>query len=589
MAIDTDVQSFAEENANITDCNTKYVQLAPLVANPSLNSSYNNKIPVRRSGTWSIEGEEAYNGYYQDFGNISGEVVLTMNGDSCRTAMLATVTGNTFITGFGTNFVAGVVYTLFVKQDAVGGFSVRWPYGASILNQVGADPNQITAVYVVKLPNGKIFVKCEAFQNTVEIGSVLAEIEKPLILYPTQEDAVSRSFEWKKSEPLFYGAVLSSVSSDWEVAKDELFSELIFSSYNNLVEVFSLLVRVQWVGFSYFRTRYNGSIDGLPSSSLWSLTFSRFFGNTTEKDLPIFGKLSVVEITKVLDLAENVGVAVAGSSGGLFTIASDGSWTFDPGGDFALLEGSETADTSVTYYASDGLGEASATLTVTVSATAGDPLWSNVVLCLNAAGADNSTTIIDETGKTPSIVNGDTKIRTILGYNSIYLDGSGDYMRFAANGTDFDFSNGSFCVEAWLYLNTIAGNLFTQRTGSNANGILFGFHSNQVSLQLGNGSSWFYSPANFNLGVGTNTLFHLALIRDGNTIRVCRNGTQIHSGTTTGTIGAAGLPANIGWDPGNVGMSYYPLSGHIKGFRITKGSPRYIGTSFTPDAAPFLT
>ena len=239
---------------------------------------------------------------------------------------------------------------------------------------------------------------------------------------------------------------------------------------------------------------------------------------------------------------------------------------------------------------SGGISEASATLTMTVTAVASahDPLWDNVVLCLNAAGADNSTTIIDETGKTPSIVNGDTKIRTVLGYNSIYLDGSGDYVRFNADGTAFDFGSSSFCVEAWLYLNTIAGNLFTQRTSTNIYGFLWGFHNGQVSLQLGTGTSWFYSTPNFNLGVGANTLFHIALIRNGTTIRVCRDGTQIHSGTAAGSL-KSGEPANVGWDPLNTGMGFYPLSGHIKGFRITKGDPRYTGMSFTPDAAPFLT
>lgn len=72
-------------------------------------------------------------------------------------------------------------------------------------------------------------------------------------------------------------------------------------------------------------------------------------------------------ITKVSGLAPNVGVAVAGSNGGEFTIAADGAWTFDPSGDFSSLTGSDTAETSVTYHASDGASEAMGTLTVTVT------------------------------------------------------------------------------------------------------------------------------------------------------------------------------------------------------------------------------
>jgi len=75
-------------------------------------------------------------------------------------------------------------------------------------------------------------------------------------------------------------------------------------------------------------------------------------------------------VIAVNGLVENVGELISGDNGGVFTVGSDGAWTFDPNGDFSALTGTETAETSVAYYASDGTGEASATLTVTVSAPA---------------------------------------------------------------------------------------------------------------------------------------------------------------------------------------------------------------------------
>ena len=60
-----------------------------------------------------------------------------------------------------------------------------------------------------------------------------------------------------------------------------------------------------------------------------------------------------------------VGVAADGSAGGSFTINADGSWTFAPDGDFASI--TEDTDTSITYHASNGVHEAMATLTVTVT------------------------------------------------------------------------------------------------------------------------------------------------------------------------------------------------------------------------------
>jgi hypothetical protein len=268
MPIDTDVQSFTEENSNITDCNTKITQLQPLVLNTALTSSDNNRIPVRRSGVWSIEGEEAYNGQIQDFGNISGDVILTMNGSSCLTAMTATIIGNTFITGFGANFLAGVVYTLFLKQNGTGGFSVRWPYGASILKSVGTNPDQMTEVSIIKLPSGKVFIKCEAFRNTTDIGAVIKEFELPTITYP-DESIAPLQFTWVKSSAVSYGGILSGLFSDWEIADDSLYTNLLFSSYNNTVDLSSIQVVLNQSGTAYMRTRYGGSIGGTPVLSSW--------------------------------------------------------------------------------------------------------------------------------------------------------------------------------------------------------------------------------------------------------------------------------------------------------------------------------
>jgi VCBS repeat-containing protein len=72
-------------------------------------------------------------------------------------------------------------------------------------------------------------------------------------------------------------------------------------------------------------------------------------------------------ITAVNGLSSMVGTAVDGDNGGSFTVNADGSWTFSPDGDFALLEGTETANTSISYHASDGVMESMGILTVTVS------------------------------------------------------------------------------------------------------------------------------------------------------------------------------------------------------------------------------
>ena len=260
MPIDIDVRSFTELNSNYTDINGKVNSLQDMALNPVPEGS-NNKISVRRSTGWNIEGEEAYNGQFQELGNISGDVVLELNTTTSRIAIIATITDHTFVTSFGADMLTSHVYTIFLKQNSTGNHSVRWPYGVSVLNMVGPDPNQITAVYVVKLPSGKIFVKCEAFQNTVEIGGVIKEFQPPTITYPYEGNAPI-GFTWSKIPELAYGGTLSDLYSDWEIARDELYTVLLFSSYNNIVDLYSIDVVLSASGTAYMRTRYGGNIDG---------------------------------------------------------------------------------------------------------------------------------------------------------------------------------------------------------------------------------------------------------------------------------------------------------------------------------------
>ncbi len=95
----------------------------------------------------------------------------------------------------------------------------------------------------------------------------------------------------------------------------------------------------------------------------------------TDADTEINGNVltndeSGLEVVAVNGLLANVGVGVAGSNGGVFSINADGSWTFDPAGGFDDLEGAETAETFATYHAGDGVSEAMGTLTVVVSSSA---------------------------------------------------------------------------------------------------------------------------------------------------------------------------------------------------------------------------
>ena len=150
-------------------------------------------------------------------------------------------------------------------------------------------------------------------------------------------------------------------------------------------------------------------------------------GNVLEND---DNGLTVVAVN---GLAGNVGQIIAGSNGGEFAVNADGSWTFDPAGDFAELSGTDTAETSVTYHASDGASEAMGTLTVTVSSADQQP-WTPAeiatALWLDAADSDtitlNGSTVSqwsDKSGNSRSAAQGTVARQPTRIANGVQFDG----------------------------------------------------------------------------------------------------------------------------------------------------------------------
>jgi len=94
-------------------------------------------------------------------------------------------------------------------------------------------------------------------------------------------------------------------------------------------------------------------------------------GNGLDSD-PDADDLTVIEVGEA---ASNVGEPIAGSDGGVFTISSDGSYSFDPNGDFEDLAVHETAVSSITYLISDGEGGTDlATVTVMIDGVNDRPI-----------------------------------------------------------------------------------------------------------------------------------------------------------------------------------------------------------------------
>ncbi|MFZ1815337.1 MAG: DUF4347 domain-containing protein [Rhizobiaceae bacterium] len=141
----------------------------------------------------------------------------------------------------------------------------------------------------------------------------------------------------------------------------------------------------------------------------------------------------------------NVGLAVAGSSGGIFMINTDGSYTFDPGIDFQDLDTGEIRVTSVAYTVSDGNGGSdTANVEVTVSgsndgpvvidpANPGDPKDPNVP-------ADPNNVIPDQTGN-------DLEALSPLDASPYFVDVDGEPLTFSLGAS----------APSWLVIDPVSG------------------------------------------------------------------------------------------------------------------------------------
>ena len=112
-----------------------------------------------------------------------------------------------------------------------------------------------------------------------------------------------------------------------------------------------------------------------------------------------------LSVSAINGVPANVGQPVAGSAGGIFTINANGSYTFQPNGQFEDLGVGETRQTTVNYTVSDGNGGTStATVTITVTGTNDAPTATAIP---PASGVDGATFTLNPSASF-SDVDGDT-------------------------------------------------------------------------------------------------------------------------------------------------------------------------------------
>lgn len=294
---------------------------------------------------------------------------------------------------------------------------------------------------------------------------------------------------------------------------------------------------------------------------------------------------SGLTVVAVNGLSGNVGVAVAGNNGGLFTIASNGTWTFDPAGEFTHLVGTESATTSVAYHASDGVGEAMGILTVTVSsaASSGDPYWPSVELYVPMTGANNGTTFTDLakgwtiTRNAPLITQTGTgpQNETSYGYCASATDFAAPQL-LVPHHSSLNLGAKDFCVDFFYRPTTLGANknhprFFDKRGSTNNYEIVFVFYNGVLFAYVSsNGTSLTELFANLPWSPILNQWYHLRLSRSGPTWRLWINGQKFWQGTWSGSIFAGTAPFMIMGDGVNVARGTWSMC-H---FRLTVGHAR---------------
>jgi hypothetical protein len=225
----------------------------------------------------------------------------------------------------------------------------------------------------------------------------------------------------------------------------------------------------------------------------------------------------------------------------------------------------------------------------------------SLLTCQNTTFIDNSTNAFTITAF-GNATAGAIGPFTATGGTSTYFDGSGDNL-FMPSSPSMNCGSGNWTVEGWVSTLTRTTNyplIFGNNRGSFTTDALAITASNADSspsylnkFVFAWGSSGFSSPS-----AGTSALlvsnvtnsngvwYHLAIVRNGTSIKMYRNGTEVASATVS-----AGATFNWGFNGslaggGNWDGAQGNWNGYLDDLRITNGIARYTA-NFTPPTQAF--
>jgi hypothetical protein len=204
---------------------------------------------------------------------------------------------------------------------------------------------------------------------------------------------------------------------------------------------------------------------------------------------------------------------------------------------------------------------------------------------LHANGADTSTTITDESGKSWTASN-HAQIDTAqskFGGASLLFDGSDDYVS-ASDSDDFYF-DGDFSIDFWGRVHawnsagywSVVASQYANSTSYWLAGIINDSGAYKLSFQFYSGGSGRLIQSDA-LTINLDTWYHFAICRSGNNYYFFQAGTLKKTVASTYAHSNVGASLAVG---ARIGWTWHFWNGHIDEFRLSKGIARWT-ESFTP-------
>jgi hypothetical protein len=232
--------------------------------------------------------------------------------------------------------------------------------------------------------------------------------------------------------------------------------------------------------------------------------------------------------------------------------------------------------------------------TITVPTTPLTPIANTSLLtCADNRFADDSVNNFTLTR------NGDVSVQRFSPFNPVlttptsysgYFDGNGDYLTIAS-AAGLGVQSADFTLELWAYFNAATATndqpFYNNLTASGyvANTFWFGKHSatsGKVTVYIYNYSSSTYLMTEPSLPPA-NQWVHYALVRNGNTFTIYRNGVATVSSTFSGAVTGSTSPAWIGRS--GDGADINSFNGYMSNLRLVNGTAVYT-SAFTPPTSP---